>query len=57
MIVCIFEHAQWRWASNDILAHGYRHVCPLHCHPDVPSPQGNTVTLTKSDNNGSKITL
>ena len=24
MIVCIFEHVQWRWALNDRLALGYR---------------------------------
>ena len=23
MIVCIFEHVQWRWELNDRLAHGY----------------------------------
>ena len=23
MIVCIFEHVQWRWAFNDRLAWGY----------------------------------
>jgi hypothetical protein len=23
MIVCIFEHFQWRWALNDRLTHGY----------------------------------
>ena len=22
MVVCIFEHVQWRWAVNDRLAHG-----------------------------------
>jgi hypothetical protein len=24
MIVCIFEHVQWRWALNDSLARGER---------------------------------
>jgi hypothetical protein len=23
MVVCIFEHVQWRWALNDRLALGY----------------------------------
>ena len=31
MIVYIFEHVQWRWALNDILALGYarRSAAPL----------------------------
>jgi hypothetical protein len=31
MVVCIFEHVQWRWALNDSLALGYarRSAVPL----------------------------
>jgi hypothetical protein len=48
MIVCIFEHVQWRWAHNDRLAHGYS---------SRPSWNGGTrPTFTLSSNEKPSVT-
>jgi hypothetical protein len=39
MIVCIFEHVQWRWALNERLAHGYSCRCAAQAGPAGPTCQ------------------
>ena len=38
MIVCIFEHVQWRWALHDRLARGYSRRASERCIDRRRSP-------------------
>ena len=54
MIVCIFEHVQWRWALNDRLAHATLAAItmapavppPVPCLAAMAAPQPSLVTAT-----------
>jgi hypothetical protein len=62
MIVCIFEHVQWRWELND-------RPGAIIIHPGVSSSRvtkptmltawlgATVVSLTENDSNGGKITV
>ena len=62
MIVCIFEHVQWRWALNDRLDRGYIHPGVSSSRVTKPTmlaawPGATVVSLTENDSNDGKITV